>query len=180
MSREAERLGRIADDLLTLARADAGNRPIARDRFFIDDLVADTVATAGALATSHAVSLELGRYEEAAIIGDASLLRQLLVILIDNAIQFTPAGGTITADVWAEGNNALVDIRDTGTGIDPASLPRIFDRFYRADPARGRSGGAGLGLAIARWIADVHGGRLGLAPSPGGGTVARFSMRLAL
>jgi signal transduction histidine kinase len=180
MARETERLGRIADDLLTLARADAGDRPIARDRFYLDDLLADTVAAAGALATSRDVSLELGRYEETPVVGDASLLRQLFVILIDNAIQFTPAGGTITADVFIQGEIAVVEVRDTGSGIDPAALPRIFDRFYRADPARGRTGGAGLGLSIARWIADRHGAQLSLVPGAEVGTIARFSMRRAL
>ena len=92
------------------------------------------------------------------------------MIVLDNAVKFTPAGGRVTLDVAAEDGRATVVVADTGIGIPPEQLPRVFERFYRGDPARREAGGAGLGLAIARWIADVHGARIELASPPGGGT----------
>ena len=180
IEQEVTRLGRIAEDLLLLARADSGDRPVARDRFFLDDVAADAVSAAGALASTRGVALELGRYEETAVVGDSELIRQLLMILIDNAIKFTDAGGHVSISVFPEGKHAVLTVRDDGAGIDPDVLPHVFERFVRGDPARGRSGGAGLGLSIARWIADAHGASLSLQPAPDRGTVARLTMPKAL
>ncbi len=175
IAREAEGLGQIADDLLTLARADAGERPVLRQQLYLDDVVVDRVAAAGALALSRNVQLELGRYEEVSMPGDTELLRRLVMILIDNAIQYTPAGGRVVVDVYPQEQRAVVVVQDTGSGIDPTVLPHIFERFFRGDHTRGRKGGAGLGLSIARWIADAHRAELTLQPVPEGGTIARFS-----
>jgi len=186
MEREAERLGRIVDDLLMLARADAGERPIQRRRVFLDDVTLDAAEAARAVAERRSVRLEVDQFDEAAIDADPALLRQLVIILLDNAIKFTAAGGVVRMGVRASPTRATLTVSDTGVGIAPDQLPHVFDRFYRGDPARTREGegvpstseGAGLGLSIARWIADEHGAELQIESQPGKGTVVtvRFSL----
>ncbi len=173
IEREAERLGATVEDLLTLARADAGERPIARERVFLDDLALDAASAARALAERRGVELEVGTFEEGAVLGDPKLLHQLLMIVLDNAVKFTPRGGRVKLSAAAPGGQAEVVVEDTGVGIGAEQLPHIFERFYRGDPARGRGDGArgaGLGLAIARWIADAHGAQLEVTSEPGKGT----------
>ncbi|MGD0993696.1 MAG: ATP-binding protein [Gemmatimonadales bacterium] len=173
IEREAERLGATVEDLLTLARADAGERPIARERVFLDDLALDAASAARALAERRGVELEVGTFEEGAVLGDPTLLHQLLMIVLDNAVKFTPRGGRVKLSAAAPGGQAEVVVEDTGVGIGAEQLPHIFERFYRGDPARGRGDGArgaGLGLAIARWIADAHGAQLLVTSEPGKGT----------
>jgi len=173
IEREAERLGATVEDLLTLARADAGERPIARERVFLDDLALDAATAARALAARRGVELEVGTFEEGAVTGDPALLHQLLMIVLDNAVKFTPQGGRVKLSAAAPGGQAEVVIEDTGIGIRADQLPHIFERFWRGDPARARrdgAEGAGLGLAIARWIADAHGAQLVVASEPGKGT----------
>jgi signal transduction histidine kinase len=168
--RESERLGGIVENLFTLARADAGERQAAHEAFYLDDVASDAVQAAGVLARARGVRLELGEYEEAPATGDPALVRQLLMLLLDNAVKFTPAEGSVRVDVHGREGRPTVVVEDTGVGIAPDDLPHVFDRFYRADPARARTGGAGLGLSIARWIADQHGAELDLASHPGRGT----------
>jgi len=159
---ETQRLGRIVDDLLTLARADAGERQIERRRVFLDDIVSDAAGAAGALAAARGVALAIDEFEEAPVQGDAALLRQLAMLLLDNAVKFTPAGGRVSVRVGCADGRARLVVEDTGSGIPASQLPHIFERFYRGDPARTRGGvgsvtdGAGLGLAIAQWIVDAH------------------------
>ena len=185
---ESRRLGRIVDDLLTLARADSGERPMQHAPVYLDDVVLDAAEAARALAIAGGVRLEVEEYEEAAVIGDAGLLHQLVMILLDNAIKFTPAGGRVSVRVGADARGAQLVVHDTGPGIPPDQLPHVFERFWRGDPARRRrtgatadasvrpTDGAGLGLAIARWIAEVHGGEIRAASPPDGG--ARFTVQL--
>jgi signal transduction histidine kinase len=178
IEREAERLGATVEDLLMLARADAGERPIAREHVFLDDLALDAATAARALAGRRGVGLEVGTFEEAVVTGDPALVRQLLMIVLDNAVKFTPAGGRVRLSTASPGGQAEVVVEDTGIGIGVTQLPHIFERFYRGDPARGRgtgAEGAGLGLAIARWIADAHGARIDVTSEPGKGT--RVSVR---
>jgi len=159
---ETRRLGRIVDDLLTLARADAGERPLESHRVFLDDIVSDAAGAAGAVAQARGVNLAVDEFEESPVNGDAALLHQLAMLLLDNAVKFTPAGGRVSVRVGvADGCSRLV-VEDNGLGIPADQLPHIFERFYRGDPARSRGSagsatdGAGLGLAIARWIIDMH------------------------
>ena len=173
IEREAERLGATVEDLLTLARADAGERPIARERIFLDDLALDAATAARALAEQRGVELEVGAFEEGAVLGDPTLLHQLLMIVLDNAVKFTPQGGRVKVSAATRAGQAEVVVEDTGVGIRADQLPHIFERFWRGDPARGRGDsaqGAGLGLAIARWIADAHGAQLAVTSEPGKGT----------
>jgi signal transduction histidine kinase len=170
VEREAERLGRMVEDMLVLARADAGERPIVRERVFLDDVVLDAAQAARTLATAKGVSLEVGQFEEATIDADATLVRQLVMNLLSNAVKFTPAGSRVNVDVATMAGVPTVVVEDSGSGIAPEHLPHVFERFYRADAARGRGEGAGLGLAIVKWIADVHGAEIRLTSTPGHGT----------
>jgi signal transduction histidine kinase len=167
---EAERMGRIVDDLLTLARADAGERAIVRQRLYLDDLALDAVSGVRVLAETHGVDLNVREFEEAPVEADPALVRQLIVILLDNAVKFTPTGGSVSLSVRPAEGRAIVTVEDTGVGISPAEVPRIYDRFYRGDDARRRSDGAGLGLSIAKWIADTHGADIDLVSTVGQGT----------
>jgi signal transduction histidine kinase len=165
MEQEAGRVGTIVGDLLTLARADAGERPVARAALYLDDLAASAVETVRALAERKGVALEVGAFEEASIIGDPELVRRLLLIVLDNAIKYTPAGGRVHLDVTARNGQRCVIVSDTGIGIPQEQLSHVFERFYRGEPARREADGAGLGLAIARWITDLHGAAIKIAPA---------------
>ena len=179
IAREAARLGAIVGDLLTLARAETGERPVAREPLFLDDAAAGAVDAARPLAVSKGVKLEVGAFDEAKIMGDPTLVRQLLLIVLDNAIKFTPANGHVGLSVSTADGRADVVITDTGIGIPAEQLPHVFERFYRGEPARHEADGAGLGLAIARWIAEVHGARIALTSQPGGGTRVTLAFPLA-
>jgi signal transduction histidine kinase len=170
VEREAERLGGIVDDLLTLARADAGERTVQRQRVFLDDIALDAAEAARTLAVAKGVGLDVGTFEEAALEADPTLIRQLIMNLVHNAIKFTPAGGQVRIDVETRDGHPVLVVADTGVGIAPEHLPYVFDRFFRGDPARVRSEGAGLGLSIARWIAEVHHAEISLDSTPGHGT----------
>lgn len=176
VAREGEMLARIVDDLLLLARAEAGDRPIQREAVYLDDLAAEAVMSASALAAEKGVGLDLGRCEETVVSADPLLMRQLVMIALDNAIKFTPATRRVTVETFAMDGQARLVVQDEGEGIPAAALPRVFDRFYRGDAARSRDGGAGLGLSIARWIADAHGAELSLSSDEGGGTRFELSM----
>jgi signal transduction histidine kinase len=167
--RDAERLGGIVQNLLTLARVDAQEWPLRREKLFLDDLVPDAANAARLLADASKVQVDVSSLDEAPVEGDPALLRQLLLILLDNAVKYTPKGRVVIGVTQADGK-ATVAVEDTGVGIAAEQLPYVFERFFRGDPARGRTEGAGLGLAIARWIADVHGATLSIASRLGEGT----------
>jgi signal transduction histidine kinase len=172
---ESARLGRIVEDLLILARADARERPIEPRRLFLDDVALDAADAARAMAERKGVQVEVGDFQEAPMLGDAMLLRQLVMILLDNAIKFTPSGGQVRVDVQHTGPEVSLVVSDTGIGITDDQLPHIFERFYRGDPSRtresgGQSDGVGLGLSIARWIVDEHRGAIAVESWPAKGT----------
>jgi signal transduction histidine kinase len=176
IERETERLGGIVEDLLMLARADAGQRPIERRRIFLDDLTLDAAESARIIADRKAVRLEVEEFEEAAVNGDPTLLRQLVLILLDNAIKFTDPGGVVRVGVRANASVATLTVTDTGIGIPAEQLPHVFDRFYRGDSSRtrdasngGGSEGVGLGLSIAQWIAQQHDGSIRIESESGQG-----------
>ena len=168
IEREAERLGGIVGDLLTLARADAGERQVVHGSLYLDDVASQAVGAARTLAERKGVALVVGSFEEAQIVGDAGLVERLVLIVLDNAIKYTPEGGRVRLDVTARDGNRSVIVTDSGIGIPADQLPRIFERFYRGDRARSQAEGAGLGLPIARWIADLHGARISVASEPTG------------
>ncbi|MEP6691179.1 MAG: HAMP domain-containing sensor histidine kinase [Gemmatimonadaceae bacterium] len=170
MRREAEALGAVVEDLLTLSRADAGERPLAREPLDLADVVIDAVASASSIADRRGVRLAIGLADEAEAFADPALIRQLVMILLDNALKFTAAGGTVDVDVRAAGDESVIAVRDSGVGIAADELPRVFDRFFRGSDARHHGTGAGLGLSIARWITDAHGARLAVQSVQGEGT----------
>jgi signal transduction histidine kinase len=160
IEREANRIGGIVGDLLTLARADAGVRKVVRGALYLDDVVSQAVSAVRSLAERKGVALVVGSFDESQTIGDAELIERLVLIVLDNAIKYTPPGGNVHVDVTAQNGKRSVVVSDTGIGIPADQLPRIFERFYRGEGARTHAEGAGLGLPIARWIADLHGARI--------------------
>ena len=172
---EAERMSRLVQGLLALARADAGQK-LTRAPVRLEELVHAVHREAQLVSDGVAVRLDV--VEGAEVVGDADALKQLLWILVENGMKYTPAGGSVTLDLHYEGNDAVLAVRDTGVGIASEELPHVFERFYRSPTARS-SGGTGLGLAIARWIAQEHGAEIQVASRPGAGTTftIRFQAR---
>jgi two-component system OmpR family sensor kinase len=174
----ARRLTRIVEDMFTLARADAGHQPLRPTRFYLDELLADVARAARLVAAPQEVEVQVNASTESPVIGDEDLVRRMVLNLVDNAIKHSPRGGTVSLDLARDGNRYRVLVSDQGPGIPADAQSRVFERFYRVDEARSRnssherSAGAGLGLAIARWVAEAHAGTLELVRSePGSGTV---------
>ncbi len=167
---QTERLIALTTSLLTLARADAGRIPLQPEPLEVRALVELTVEQARHLAEERGVALAVAG-PEAWIEADTTLLIQLLLNLLDNAVKHTPSGGQVRVTWTTEADDLQLKVTDTGEGIPSEHLPHIFDRFYRVDVARNRSeGGAGIGLAIARWIAEAHGGTISATSRPGAGS----------
>jgi signal transduction histidine kinase len=173
---DAARLAAVVDDLFTLARAESGELAIEHLSLFLDDLVSDAVSSFATVATQRGVVLALGDFDEAPVMGSALLLRRLVGILLDNAIKYSGRGTRTVVSISATATAVAVTVADTGAGISAAALPRICDRFFRGDDARAAAPGAGLGLAIAVRIAELHHGTLVIESDVGRGTIARFSM----
>ena len=163
----------ILEDLLLLARSDSGAVTIDRVPVDLGDLATDAASALSKPATERGIRVEV-EPEPAVIVGDPARLRQLVVILVDNAIRHSPAGGRVSVAVRVDAVGASLVVDDDGPGIRPDDLPHLFERFYRAPGAPG--GGTGLGLAIAKWIAERHGGRIDVVNRAEGG--ARFVARL--
>jgi signal transduction histidine kinase len=167
---EARRLGGIVDSLLVLARADAGEQQIDTARIFLDDIAVDAAGAAQIVARQKNVEVTVDQFEEAPIQGDPTLVRQLIMIVLDNAVKFTDAGGQVHIRVSMREGVPTFSVEDTGIGIKQEELSRVFQRFFRGETARSRTDGAGLGLSIASWIAREHGADISLSSEPGKGT----------
>jgi heavy metal sensor kinase len=168
---ESRRLSRLVDDLLNLARADAGNVTLQVGEFYFNDLLAECCRSVQALAGARSIKLECQAPDDVPFHGDEELLRRLVVNLLDNAIRYTPRGGRVQTSLNASGSELRIQVSDTGAGIAPEAAPHVFERFYRADQARSRQdGGFGLGLAIVKWIAESHKGGVDLDSRPGQGS----------
>ena len=180
---ESRRLSRIVHDLFLLARADAGQQLLQLHEIYLDDLIAECVRAARSLAARRGMTLNSSVSSEAAVRGDEDLLRRLILNLLDNAIKYGMECGSIEIVLCSSPGTHRVIVRDSGPGIPPEISAHIFDRFYRGDDARARESrsasrphddshgvGAGLGLAIARWVAEAHGGSLVLAHSSSAGS----------
>lgn len=158
-SAQSRRLGALVEDMLVLARADAGGYPVRPSTLFIDDVIDECRRAVSVLAEERGVTLVSSGASDVPLRGDRELLQRLFVNLLQNAVQHTPAGGTVCVDVRLNDSSISVRVIDGGTGIPDADFVRIFDRFVQLDPSR-RSEGAGLGLTIAKWIAEAHRGSL--------------------
>jgi heavy metal sensor kinase len=168
--RASDRMRLVVERLLTLARADSAAMALQRVAVGLAPVVGDALAIVRPLADQKHVTIDT-HLDAATVVGDRDRLTDLVTNLFSNAIQYNRDGGQVSVELWPEGNEACLRVRDTGTGIAPDDLPRIFDRFYRADKARtAHAGGAGLGLAIAKWIVEAHGGRIACQSSAGHGT----------
>jgi len=164
--REALSLCRIADDLLMLSRLN-GEVMVDRQRLNLRALLSEIAATVGPLAQARGIKLSLNAAEDVFVNGNAAHLRRLVVNLLDNALKFTPAEGSIEVGLRSDSNRAIIRVADSGEGIHPAELPHIFDRFFRGAGTPGE--GSGLGLSLCREIARAHGGEIAAANLPAGG-----------
>jgi two-component system OmpR family sensor kinase len=170
----------MVENLLTLARADAGRAPLAVEESDLRDLVADVAETAGMLGENAGVAAVHTMPQTAVRLAvDRHRIREMLLNMVTNAIKYTPQGGTVALSLEEDDDWVTFAVRDTGIGIAAGDLPHIFERFWRADPARSRTGarpGTGLGLAITQWIAEAHGGSITVQSRPGRGSI--FTVRL--
>jgi two-component system OmpR family sensor kinase len=178
VNEQSVRLGRIVEDMLELARADAGGYPVTMRPLDLGEVVAESVRGASLVAAATGVRLGFASQDEVAVVGDDGLLRQMITNLLHNAIEYTPAGGLVDVMLEVEGRNITIAVADTGCGIPEADRERVFGRFVRLDPARTSNSGAGLGLPIARWIAEMHDGTLTLEGNAAGGCT--FIVRLPI
>ncbi|NWF70184.1 MAG: HAMP domain-containing histidine kinase [Chloroflexi bacterium] len=168
---EVGRMSRMVNDLLLLARADYGGIKIELFPVDLDTVVSEAYREAKMLAKDRDLQVKIEEFQPVRVNGNADRLKQLLLNLVGNAIKFTPDGGKITLGLSEKDERAYITVRDTGIGIAPDDLERIFDRFYQVDSARTHTGGgAGLGLAIAKWIAEAHGGSIRAESEVGKGT----------
>ena len=168
---EARRLTRLIDDLLNLARADAGHVSLQVTEFYVNDLLAECCRFIQAKAGAKKIVLECRCPEDVAYRGDQELIRRLVLNLLENAIRYTPEGGRIQIKVEDSARELRIQVADTGIGIPPETATHVFERFYRGDQARSRqNGGFGLGLSIVKWIAESHNGSVELSSEPGLGS----------
>jgi len=168
---ESRRLSVLIDDLLNLARADAGRVRLQEREFYLNELLAECCRSQQAVAAARGLTLEYLPAPDLQYRGDEQLLRRLLLNLLDNAVRYTPAGGRVTVALESGESGVRIRVADTGMGIPAEHARQVFERFYRADEARSRSaGGFGLGLSIVKWIAEAHRGGVECASAPGAGS----------
>jgi heavy metal sensor kinase len=176
VNEQSARLSRVVEDMFVLARADAGGQRVTLRPLYLDDVVDECARAAAVVAGPRDVTLITTLAEDVSVSGDHSLLRQLISNLLDNAVRHTPPRGEVTVSLQRQLDTAIVSVSDTGPGVAPEDRDRIFERFVRLDPARSAESGAGLGLPIARWIAEQHHGTVTLEAASSGG--CRFVVRL--
>jgi heavy metal sensor kinase len=170
MQRAARKLTRIVQNLFLLARGDEGGYPVSKSRFYLGEVAGDCVRGLRSVAQSRGIEMTCSADDDIVIVADEELIQRLVLNLVENAVKFTPDGGRVDIAVEANGNLCSIRVTDSGAGILPDDQPHIFERFFRVDRARSQ-GGAGLGLPIARWIAELHGGSVRLERSGAGGSV---------
>ncbi len=175
--KETDRLAYLVSQLLTLARSDAADAPLERTPVDVNQLAAEIARQMKILADEKQIAVNLHTDGVATVEGDEQRLGELLLILLDNSIKYTDAGGTVDLSVARSNGRVQIAVSDNGVGIPRESLPHVFNRFYRVDKARSRAiGGSGLGLAIARWIAEKHDGRIDVDSEPGKGTTVTVDL----
>jgi signal transduction histidine kinase len=174
---EIQRLTKIVDGLSLLTRADAGQVTLNLETVRLDELVRDNFADAQILAEPNKIKVELETCEEISVRGDRHRLRQLLLNLADNAVKYNQSQGRVTMSLRRADGFAEFKIANTGAGIPADKLPRVFDRFFRGDPAHSvEVDGCGLGLSIAQWIVSAHGGKIQIASEPAKQTIVAVQL----
>lgn len=176
-AKQSERLGRLVGELFDLTTLDTGKLTLTRETFPVDELIQDVVQKYQPSAERKGIRLE-GDFPPAAplVSADIGLVERVLENLIENALRHTPAGGRITVRLAATAAAACVEVRDSGPGIPPQELPHLFERFYRGEESREKTSGAGLGLAIAKRIVELHRGRMRVESEPGHGAAFTFCL----
>lgn len=179
VNKQARRMARIVSDMLALARADAGHLQLPLEELYLNDLVEDCCRAAQALAAPKGVQLTYECYQDISLRGNEELLKRMAVNLVDNAIRYTPSGGSVLVKLAGDPASVRLSVCDTGIGIPPECIERVFDRFYRVDESRARAGGgSGLGLAIVKLAAESHRGSVHLTSEPGRGSTFTVSLPL--
>jgi heavy metal sensor kinase len=177
MLEEANRLTRLVENLLTISRADAGEYHLQRTPIAVLDLTRESAALLDVLIDEKSQHLHLGGDEGATVVGDRLVLRQAIVNILHNAIKFSPPAADISVATTQNGRSVKIRISDSGPGIAEEDLGKVFQRFYRVDKSRSsEGGGAGLGLSIAQWAVQVHGGRITLESELGAGTTFQIEI----
>ena len=168
----------MVEGMLVLARADAGGYTLVRRTLYLDEVIGECVRASAVIAATKGIELVTDLPSDLSITGDEGLLRQMVTNLLDNAVQYSPPQGCVTVSLKRDPTHAILTVSDTGPGIPAGERDRVFERFVRLDAARSRPSGAGLGLPIARWIAEQHGGTLAVEPGEHAGS--KFVARLPL
>ncbi len=181
VSQEVAYMSDIIGKLLFLARSDAGKEPLKLEDINLKQLLTELSLDVEVLCREKGLQFNLGNLDDLTVKGDKVKLRQLFTSLLENAVKYTESGGSVTSSVELKNRTAVVAVSDTGIGIAPEHLPRLFERFYRVDTARSRAdGGSGLGLAIAKTIAEAHGGRIEVESDVGKGSTFRVILPLSV
>jgi two-component system phosphate regulon sensor histidine kinase PhoR len=176
---EVDRLSAVSDDLLDLAQIESGRQPVRWQEMPLADVITQVLTNLAPLAREKQITLSSYVSPAIHIVADREAVEQILINLVDNAVKYTPANGTITVTAHEEQERVAITVVDTGIGIPPADRHRIFERFYRVDKGRSRaSGGTGLGLAIVKHLVESHGGKVTVDSTPGNGSAFTFTLPL--
>jgi len=181
MLSQSERLSRLVDQLLDLSRLESGELPLRREGVPLGRLVAEVLSEVEVVRSGREVRVEDRVPDDIPpVFADRERLHQVLFNLLDNAVRLTPPGGEVVVSALRVDGRCEVSVADTGPGIPPEHVPRLFERFYRVDPARSqKDGGTGIGLAIARSVVEAHGGRIRAESRVGEGSVFTFDLPVA-
>ncbi|MHC6180148.1 sensor histidine kinase [Clostridium sp. JNZ X4-2] len=175
---EAENMKELVEKLLFLARGDKNTQKVEKENFMLNELIDDLIKETRLIDKDHIIKSDYN--DKIDISADRKLMKEAFRIFIDNSIKYTPSGGTVMLDSYLKDNAAVIVVSDTGIGISEEDIPRIFDRFYRADKSRTKSsGGTGLGLSIARWIIDRHNGKIDIWSQVDIGTVIKITIPIS-
>lgn len=174
---ENRRMAKLLEDLLTLSRADTNQQVLEIETFMFDEILTEVLIPLEPVADRKNLALEVNIHNKIAFHGDRKRIKQLIIILVDNALKYTDSSGTVAVSLTRSEKALSLTVSDTGPGIEREHLKKIFDRFYRVTKTRNlNQDGSGLGLSIAKWIVQEHGGTIQVASSPGAGTVFTVSL----